>query len=558
MQLLIPHDFMKVMSTQSSPNTMNAITGHSFAALLQKIAEEKDAYITVILDCCFRGSGTRYTHGEDTGLGSVRGFQLDRPLPGDLDIDISRGLLRSELNSDAHADSKQISRVRAPSHVLLTACRGSEVAVEERGRGRFTRALLEVLRSIETTNVTYKEVIMRLPDLPGQNPQCEGINMDSKLFNGGTPNSHRPTYHIRKQDGAYTMDAGVMHGITPGNRFEVYESITHTGHGKNMPLGELVAGTIALSTTQMVVPSNGSAFDIKSPPAFAQLAVRAEEKATSPLRVSADMKGELGHVFDSHAFQIYRDGHPGDLQIVGEKGVSDVDIIIENGQAVFRITHSLTNGFGLTRIIDIEVDDKTIYGIRITNLTEEALYASPFYFDSSDLSITSYYQPPIFGRLQADRNLALLPAKGSLTVGYGSGGVAPWGCFLRDGQELDVGYFKLFLSTKPVDLSSIPQASPFPGSRAREAAQHRSPPKDKLDTKYSDTIMIAVVQHAPGRLYNALSSLAAEDPRESGPANSVFQGGASAQSSAPHQRGKHRGRSGKYAQKAVSAFKRYF
>jgi hypothetical protein len=55
---------------------------------------------------------------------------------------------------------------------------------------------------------------------------------------------------------------------------------------------------------------------------------------------------------------------------------------------------------------------------------------------------------------------------GILTIGYGSGGAPAPTFHLRPGQNLEVGFLKIFLSTKPIDLSSIPQSSPFERTRA--------------------------------------------------------------------------------------------
>ncbi len=70
----------------------------------------------------------------------------------------------------------------------------------------------------------------------------------------------------------------------------------------------------------------------------------------------------------------------------------------------------------------------------------------------------SYYQPPTAGMFKVDPPIG---PKGSLTIGYGSGGSSPFNYLLRDGQDIDVGFLKLFLSTAPVDFSNIPQRSPF-------------------------------------------------------------------------------------------------
>jgi len=62
---------------------------------------------------------------------------------------------------------------------------------------------------------------------------------------------------------------------------------------------------------------------------------------------------------------------------------------------------------------------------------------------------------------------APLPKNGGvLTIGYGSGGAPAQTFYLRPGQNFDIGFLKIFLSTKPVDLSSIPQISPFEKTRS--------------------------------------------------------------------------------------------
>lgn len=72
--------------------------------------------------------------------------------------------------------------------------------------------------------------------------------------------------------------------------------------------------------------------------------------------------------------------------------------------------------------------------------------------------LESYYQPSTAGKYKVDPPLA---ANGSLSVGYGSGGSAPFTYLLRQGQDVDVGFLKLFLTTEYVDFSNMPQASPF-------------------------------------------------------------------------------------------------
>ena len=107
-----------------------------------------------------------------------------------------------------------------------------------------------------------------------------------------------------------------------------------------------------------------------------------------------------------------------------------------------------------------------------------------------------YYLTPAVGT----RAGPSLPARGTLSIGYGNGGGVPHLYFLRDEQNLDLGFLKLFISTQPIDLEGIPQASPFqPVLRDHESKGKRSP------APLWDAVTIAVVQRTPG------SKLSAQD-----------------------------------------------
>ncbi|KIM25682.1 hypothetical protein M408DRAFT_331034 [Serendipita vermifera MAFF 305830] len=136
-------------------------------------------------------------------------------------------------------------------------------------------------------------------------------------------------------------------------------------------------------------------------------------------------------------------------------------------------------------VIDIVVNDDDIYGMKISNTSSKPLYVSVFYFDNSDLSITSYFQPPASG---SKVDPPLLPYQ-SLTIGYGAGGTQPLSYSLGKERPIDVGFIKVFTSTEQVDLSAVPQASPFPRNN-----RGVGPPKVKPPRKQWNTTLITVVQ----------------------------------------------------------------
>jgi len=80
-----------------------------------------------------------------------------------------------------------------------------------------------------------------------------------------------------------------------------------------------------------------------------------------------------------------------------------------------------------------------------------------------------------------------LKSGGTLTLGYGSGGEIPHTYPIRQGYDTDVGFLKIYLSTKPYDLSGIKQRGIF--------SQSRSPvPWCQRSVETWDTILIPVIQ----------------------------------------------------------------
>ena len=74
-------------------------------------------------------------------------------------------------------------------------------------------------------------------------------------------------------------------------------------------------------------------------------------------------------------------------------------------------------------------------------------------------------------------------------MGYGDSGSVPHTFYLREGQDVDVGILKLFLSRKQVDLSHVAQSSPFFANRATGP-----PPLPDFTRLPWDTVEIPLVQ----------------------------------------------------------------
>ncbi|KIM28590.1 hypothetical protein M408DRAFT_137083 [Serendipita vermifera MAFF 305830] len=541
-QILVSYD----AGCKTKGRTVCGIPDRTLNFLLHQLSKEKGNNVTVIFDCCHAGSLTRNDRSR-----LVRGVKLDIDVPSDLDDDILKYARVTSV-------PPKFLTTDLSSHVLLAACGQKEKAKENpiKSRGEFTMALLNTLMSVGADQVTYKDLIQRLPILPDQNPQCEGHHQNDILFRSKAPSHRCQLYAVRVDDGEYILEAGSVHGVTKGSTFDIYPNRDSVVN--KTPLTRLTASE-APNPFSTVLSGDGSKIGIE---AFAlQTGAGAEED----LFIHVALDSKLESVFRALAAEI-KENKTGQRQIriVEEDQIATahLDVASENGKIIFNILDSHVTIHGLDRmpfqldctvddirlviraaahyywhlhrtretkflrnvvkiefmrlkdndeevddeaqddegrdygcspdgpeliqegVVDIVVDDDAIYGMKLKNTFGEPLYASVFYFDNSDLSIMSYFQPPT---AKGTVDPPLLPYQ-SLTLGYGAGGGLPFTYSLRDGQDIDVGFIKIFLSTEQVDLSVVPQKSPFSKDYPRGVDISEKP------RGLWETILITIVQ----------------------------------------------------------------
>ncbi|KAI0316110.1 caspase domain-containing protein [Amylostereum chailletii] len=223
-QMILPHDFIPRTSTSESSQGILDVT---LSVLLNKLSRAKGNNISVIFDCCHSGSGTRID--EDMPSPLVRGVKL----PDDYAI---LPMVDEQILSDedrATCVAKKFEKAEMASHVLLAACRASELAHESNQHGDFTSALLALLRKDCVDRLTYEEAIMRLPDLTSGIYGHDSSAFDVVMFdldkrhrwwNEGEPWTRRAGYiyiargyiRYRIQDTGYTgtnANARYPHGM---------------------------------------------------------------------------------------------------------------------------------------------------------------------------------------------------------------------------------------------------------------------------------------------------------------------------------------------------------
>ncbi|TFK52883.1 hypothetical protein OE88DRAFT_1656533 [Heliocybe sulcata] len=509
-ELLIPYDY----EAKATPMT-HGIPDRTIASLLDSLAAAKGDNITVIFDCCHSGSGTRSDKEDPTYR--VRGIDVVSNVPPSLDKkiwaaasqgragDLASGFLRSGMRS----------------HVLLAACGSGEKARERNGRGVFTTALLDVLVSRTSSQMTYTQLVDSLPSLPEQSPQCEGFHRNRPLFDDRAPLHANPIYKVRVQDGKYTMDAGAAHGIADEAVFALYTDPLTSLDALLIPVANVVQVADFETTLEAPLPSSTviktdvlfakqtlhgklATFGVYAP--HGQLHDIVNELANRPPRIgrslyrlalvdesAADLRLGLegdNVIFDfrnplsapyvpsqlpvrlplvgdrihraiqaaaHYSWHLHRDNTNSHLSLQIGVEFTQVEATDEWDRRLRRIARPTGPNLIADGLLDISVDGDPMYGIKLTNPTSKDIYPSVFFFDAGDLSIKSWYQSPTSsGRVDPP-----LPAGGSLTIGYGSSGASPFHFFLNDGQDIDVGFIKIFLSTRQVDLSDIGQHSPF-------------------------------------------------------------------------------------------------
>lgn len=124
----------------------------------------------MIFDCCHSASGTRT--GDIDPTWRIRGIDVE-------DMEEKHcSLYESDQNIWKDIPIVPTPRaVRPPpphftysglsSHVFLAACGALEKAQEDKGRGRFTHALLQELAVEGAETLSYCDLVNRLPAIPG-------------------------------------------------------------------------------------------------------------------------------------------------------------------------------------------------------------------------------------------------------------------------------------------------------------------------------------------------------------------------------------------------------
>ncbi|KAF8964817.1 hypothetical protein BDZ97DRAFT_2004443, partial [Flammula alnicola] len=332
-------------------------------------------------------------------------------------------------------------------------------------------------------------------------------------------------FTTRVREGPITLEAGTAQGITVGSRFAVHRTnLIDTSLLPNPCLGYLVATSVNILSSTLELPPHAKRYrmpwhfyckviehasqsisifsrdrqwieTVFPPGEREQLSVVVVDDVAK-CHLELTVKGD-SVLFDRHEDMV--------MPYIGSRihyavNANDIDAIRKVVRASLHFYHHLTriapDDFGDVRMemrelkqevsasFDVNLkavgrnliaqepatvvaNDDRCLGMTIFNESEAMLYPYLFYFDPTDLTITEWYTPPFgAGSARHTANLTIgvdapLPPKSQLAIGYGEGGSLPWQFVLREGENKDVGFFRLFLSTRPANFQSIIQISPF-------------------------------------------------------------------------------------------------
>ncbi|KAF9477972.1 hypothetical protein BDN70DRAFT_880495 [Pholiota conissans] len=538
-QAIVPYD---CDSVDSEGNLVPPIPDYVLDILLSKIAEKKGDNITAVFDCCHSASVTR-SIGPSDDKGIPRSVKL-RSTSAYAD-QLSQEITTIQPAVRSVATSSKYSHRGLGSHILLSACETIEEAKEDNRHGRFSTALLRLLKTVPADTLRYSEIFHhpKFAKITGQNPQCEGTHVKRILFNAKVLPSQRKSFDISFDAKGHhcIVHGGSIHNISLDSEFGLF---LKTDFNFATQLGTLCVGKLLPFTFEATLPKNTSTLDLSKPMIaiqtkfgtqgclhfytppkdgfrkfyaemaqtpelasyFYQQVDRVEEAKdvqvkiqtvaenkfkftmTTPTMVPNQVTITQTQIVDADkiGLQCFAGMFPKIAHFYRELRYVNIEPKIEQfiGVELYRLRDEqvfnkdvgyaedvlVPDGPNLRigGVVDLHIPDEEAeripYGIRLVNKAPWGLYASVFHFDTHDLSISCLAA----ANFTYSDHVSDVPLKkgGCLDIGFGPAGYQPT-CFqIKNESDLDIGFLKIYLSTKFVDLSYLQQPTPFVVTRA--------------------------------------------------------------------------------------------
>ncbi|KAH8088972.1 hypothetical protein BXZ70DRAFT_1011480 [Cristinia sonorae] len=510
LEMIIPYD-----EGTPDPKTGLPVCGipdRTLGALLDRAEARHGDNITVILDCCHSGHGTRAgnssTDDEENPF-QVRGLDPGLVTP-----------LRPGVDSILwQYDEKKKKKTRGGSHVLLAACGPHEQALGDKHGGLLTTYLLSALQDGSVRPRTYVEVMKhvnrsvdalraRWPRYVTQHGQCEGVRRERVVWEDTVvdPRLFKVT-GVGK--GTCRVWAGEVQGVRVGTAFEVY---VLDGEMKRAgTVGRAVArevfGTYCVATgvevgkgehrASVLEAAYGLRFCVAGTASGLMASVEAklgEDVSAVLQRVEEEEEADLVLAVDGEGVTfIRRDVMLRDLasrppRLTADE-LEDADlpaILLGIARFNFYLAHSshtrpyagdvalelhvlepdadhdeldgspLTRARKLARRVPFHDGEAVVaesedeYAFVVRNHGAVALFPHIVYFDPGTYEIQAWYGP-----FEAEKP-TLLP-RSSLQVGASPEHRTPFSFYLREGEMVDSSFIRLFLLDAEAQMGFIEQ-----------------------------------------------------------------------------------------------------
>ena len=268
--------------------------------LAQLIAEidAKQPHISIVLDCCHSGSGTR-GDGDEVATRHAPTDWRSRPIKSFL---VSPALVIEESASRSLKPMPAGLSLPKGRHVVLSACRDIEEAKEYHGgdvpHGTFSYFLLESLQKANG-NLTYRDLFKRTNALVRsrvtyQSPQMEATEPGDleQPFLGGAI-SPAPTHFTASQDAAgnWSIDGGAIHGLlTPSNEETTLLALFPLGSSAEEM--KQISGAIAQAEITQVLPQQSHLKIISGTEQLTDVAYKAVVISLPLPKITVGMEGD--------------------------------------------------------------------------------------------------------------------------------------------------------------------------------------------------------------------------------------------------------------------------
>lgn len=529
-QVICPYDH----DTNTTQGRIAGISERSLHALIDDLSSTKGNNVTLILDCCFSPSPIPRNFLDRR---ITRWTRTTRAVPDDL----YRGLWTSA-RGKPHTSHFGFFNPRLTTHVLLAACSLGNKATEGKGGGKFTTSLIRGMTELPLHCTSYAHLIeyIRQTTPDSRRFVCSGQHQDRIVFNEiPFVIDKRFSFATLESDtNQLKVEVGAIHGIVEGSELSI--CLHNYLCSQNPPIACAVVYELHPTWCYVRIKSQTSKVPTICWAKVSKwnnhpLHVNLKSTLTSFIRIwklRRAISTKVGGLPSKGGFNVLRVGRGAQADISLTLGQYSVSVV--QHQSLFSEKHRRAvkiekkDGFEviddaahfnlhlfrknpecpLQNLIKMELfrlnplswtkvdsnilDNGTailpyergaIYQIILQNMSQIDLWPYLAYMDPNHYSINTLYHPD----LSLDK--PPLPRHRFLEIGSGKPGSEALSFTLGDHDHLDSGYLKLFLSSTPVVMNLLEQAS-SPSSLT--LPNHQGLPVTQSEVQVWDTVIVSV------------------------------------------------------------------